>query len=99
MIGACEALLRITVATEEIRLPWAIRGDARHLVDLGLIGDRIGGVRRGRSHNEIDLVTQDQFGRDLRGPRAARLAVLADDFDLVDLVAVLQSFRQNTPDL
>jgi hypothetical protein len=63
MIGPGESLLRIAVPAEEIRLPWAIRADARHLVDLGLIGDRISGVRRGRSHNEIDFVAQDQFGR------------------------------------
>src|SRR5262249_21511014 len=99
MIRPGEAFLRIAVAAEEIRLPRAIRGDARHLVDLGLIGDRIGGIRRGGSRDEIDLVTQDQFGCDLRSPRAARLTVLADDFDLIGLAAAFQAFRQKAPDL
>ena len=47
MIGPGEALGRVATAAEEIRLPWTIRGDARHFVNLGLIGHRIGGVRRG----------------------------------------------------
>src|SRR5262249_27071757 len=78
VIGPGEALGGITVAAKEIGLPRAVGGDARHLVDLGLVGYWIGGVGRGRGDDEVDLVAEDEFGGDLGGAAAARLAVLAD---------------------
>ena len=95
MIGPGEALLRIAVAAEEVGLPRAIGGDARHLVDFGLVGDRIGGVGRIGGDDEIDLVAQDQLGGDFRGARAARLAVLADDLHRIGLAAALQPGLQD----
>ena len=79
MIGPGEALRWIALAAEEIRLPWAVGGDAGNLVDLGLVGDRIGGVGRGGGDDEVDLVAEDQLGGHLGGAAAARLAVLGDD--------------------
>ena len=85
----------IAVAAEEIWLPGTIGGDAGHLVDLGLIGHRVGGVGRGRRQDQVDLVRQDEFGRHFRGACAARLAVLADDLDLIGLAAALQPLGQD----
>jgi hypothetical protein len=90
MIGPGEAFLGIAVAAEEIRLPRAVRGDAGDLVHLGLVGDRVGGIGRGRRDDEIDLVARDQLGGDFRGARAARLTVFADDLDLIGVAAALQ---------
>ena len=93
-IGPVEALGRIALAAEEVRLPRAVGGDARHLVDLGLVGHRIGGVGRARRDHQVDLVGEDQFGRDLRGAAAARLAVLGDDLNLMGPAAALQALAQ-----
>src|SRR5450756_865473 len=76
MIGPGEALLRIALAAEEIRLPRTVGGDAGDLVDLGLVGDRIGGVRRRRGDDQVDLVAEDQFRRHLGSAAGVRLAVL-----------------------
>ena len=99
MIGPGEPLGRIALAAEEIRLPGTIGGDAGDLVDLGLIGDRIGGVRRRRRDDEVDLVAEDQLGGDLGGAAAARLAVLADDLHLIGAPAALQPVGENTAHL
>src|SRR5207302_3048042 len=99
MVRPGETLGRIAFAAEEIRLPGTVGGDARDLVDLGLIGHRIGGVGRSRGDDEIDLVAEDQLGGDLGGTAAARLAVLADDLDLVRATATLHALRQDAADL
>jgi hypothetical protein len=99
VIGPGEAFLRIAVAAEEIGLPRTIGGDARHLVDFGLIGNRVGGIGRGGGDDEIDLVVQDQFGSDLRRARAARLTVFADNLDRVDLAAAGQAPAHDAADL
>src|SRR5512138_3251652 len=95
MVGPGEAFFRIALASEEVRLPRAIGGDARHLVDFGLIGNRVGRVRRCRGNDEIDLVAEDQFGGDFSSPVAARLAILGDDLDLVSLAAIFQAFGED----
>src|ERR1700730_11711452 len=69
------------------------------LVDLGLIGDRIGGVGRRRCEDEIDLVAEDELGGDLGGAAAARLAILADNLDLVGAAAALPTLGQDGADL
>ena len=99
VIGPGEALGRIALAAEEIRLPRAIGGDAGHLVDLGLVGHRIGRIGRRGGDDEIDLVAEDQFGRDFGGAAAAGLAVLADDLDLIGAAAALQSLGENAAHL
>src|SRR5205814_1839449 len=99
MIGPSEPFFRIAIAAEEIRLPWAICRNAWNLVDLGLIGHRIGRVRRRRADDEIDLVTQDQLGCDFRRARAARLAILADDLDRIGFAAALKPLAQKSSDL
>ena len=99
MIGPGEALLRVALAAEEIRLPRAVGGDAGHLVDLGLVGDRIGGVGRGRGDDQVDLVAEDQFGGDLGSAAGVRLAVLGDDLDLVGLAAVDEPLAQDAAHL
>src|SRR5262249_28389226 len=93
--GPGEALGRVALAPEEIRLPRTVGGDAGNLVDLGLVGDRIGGVGRRRREDEIDLVAEDELGGDLGGAAAARLAVLADDLDLVGAPAALPTLGQD----
>src|SRR5271156_6124740 len=95
MIGPGEALFRIAVPAEEIRLPRTIGSDARYFVDFGLIGDRVGGVGRALREQKIDLVVQDQFGRDLGGAGAARLTVLGDDLNLIGLAADRQALGQD----
>ena len=99
MIGPGEALLRIALAAKEIRLPRAVGGDAGHFVDFGLVGNRVGGVGRARADQQVDLVAKDQFGGDFGRAAAARLAVLADDLDLVGLAAICQAFAENAAHL
>ena len=81
MVGVFEAGGRIAIAPEEIGLPGAIGGDARHLVDLGLIGHRIDGVRRRGGDDDIDLVAKNQISRHFGGAVRVGLAVLRDDLD------------------
>src|SRR5437016_12353368 len=56
MVRPGEAFGRIALASKEIGLPGAIRGDAGDLINLGLIGDRIGGVggRRRKDQNQVE---------------------------------------------
>src|SRR5437899_12868882 len=82
MVRPGEAFGRIALASKEIGLPGTIRGDAGDLVNLGLIGDRIGCVGGRRRDDQIDFVAENQLRGDLGGAAAARLAVLADDLDL-----------------
>src|SRR5215813_14833818 len=49
--------------------------------------------------DEINLVAEDELGGDLGGAAAARLAVLADDLDLVGTPAALQTLGQDAADL
>src|SRR5262249_58577403 len=44
---------------------------------------------------EIDLGAENEFGSDFGGAAAARLAVLADDLNLIGASAALQPFRKN----
>src|SRR5271167_5090744 len=99
MVGPGEALLGVAVAAEEIGLPRAIGGDAGDLVDLGLVGDRVGGVGRRRRQDQVDLVAQDQFRRDLGGAVAGGLAVLGDDLDRVGLAAADEALGEDAVDL
>src|SRR5262249_60331606 len=94
VVGPGEALGRIALAPEEIGLPRTVGGDAGNLVDLGLVGDGIRGVGRRRGDDEIDLVAEDEFGGDLGGAAAARLAVLADDSDLAGGASTLPTVGQ-----
>ena len=89
----------IAVAAEEIGLPRTVGGDAGNLVHLGLVGDRVGGVGRARRHQEIDLVAQDQLGRDLGGARGARLAVAREDLHRIGLAAVADALLEQLLDL
>jgi hypothetical protein len=91
MIGPLEALGRIAFAAEEIRLPRRVGGDARHLVDLAGVGDRVHGVRRMCDHHQVDLAGVDQFVRHFGGAVGIGLAVLDDDLDRVGLVADLDA--------
>lgn len=51
-------------------------------------------TRSASDDQEIDLVAQDRFSRDLGGARHRRLAVLANDLGLAGLAAVLETGRQ-----
>jgi hypothetical protein len=95
MVGPGEALLGVAVAPEEIGLPRAIGGDAGHLVDFRLVGDRVGGVGRCRGDDEVDLVAEDQIVGDFRSAVAARLAVLADDLHRISLAAADKARSEN----
>ena len=64
---------------KEVGLPGAQGGDAGDFVDLGLVGDRVGGLRRVGRAQQVDLVREDQLARDLGGAVRVRLAVLDDD--------------------
>src|SRR5262249_60526377 len=90
---------RIALGPEEIRLTGGIGGDAGNLVDLGVIGARMGGVGGRGREDEIDLVAEDQLGGDLGGAAAARLAVLADNLNLVRATAALYALCQDAADL
>ena len=57
----------------------------------------VSGRRRGEE--QIDLIVQDQFGRDFRRASAARLAVPARDLDRVGFAADRNSFRQDAAHL
>ncbi len=98
-VGPGEALLGIALAAEEVRLPRAIGADAGNLVDLRLVGHRIGGVGRAGGDEEVDLVAQDQFGGDLGGAAAGRLAVLGHDLDLIVAPADLETLLQDAAHL
>src|SRR3954467_7969289 len=87
MIGPVEPLGGITAASEEVRLPGAIGGDARNFVDLGLIGYRIGRIRGRGGDQEIDLLAKNEFGSDLGCAARVRLTVLADDLHRIGLAA------------
>ena len=71
LIGPVEAFGRIALAAEEIRLPRAVGGDAGHLVDLGLVGHRIGGVGRARGRPSDRPCRAGSVRRRLR-PRGCR---------------------------
>ena len=89
VVGPLEAFRRIAAATEEVGLPRAKRGDAGDLVDLRLIGDRVGGLRRVAGAEQVHLVREDQLARDFGGTVGVRLAVLDDDLDIEALAAGL----------
>ncbi len=89
VIGVLEPFRRIAVAAKEIGLPRAVGGDAGHLVDLGLIGHRVGGVGRRGGDDDVDLVAKDQVGGHFGGAVRVRLAVLRDDLDVPGLAVVL----------
>ena len=79
VIGPVEALRRIALAPEEVRLPRTVRGDARHLVDLGLIRDGVRRVGRRSPDDEVHFVPQDQLCRHFGRARGVGLAVFRDD--------------------
>src|SRR5258708_31452152 len=96
MVGPGEALLRVALAAEKIGLPRAIGGDAGNFVDLGLVGNGVGGVGSCRADNEIDLIAEEQFGRDFRGAAAARLTVFGNNLAFVGLSVVFYAFAHNS---
>src|SRR4029453_1190058 len=81
VIGRLEAGVGLAPAREEPRLPRADARDARRAVDLALVRDRIGRLRRARDQHEVDLVRKDQPGGHLGRPVRIRLAVAHDDLD------------------
>ena len=96
--GPVEALLRITVAAEEVGFQGVVVGDAGGAVELTLIGDRIDGFGGGEGGDQVDLVLQDQVLRDFGGSVRVRLAVLDDEFQrmdgAVDLDVVAEGFTR-----
>ena len=56
VIGIGKAFRRITATAEEIRLPWCIGRNAWDLVDLRLVSDWIGRVRRRGCRDDVHLV-------------------------------------------
>ena len=89
VVGPLEARRRIAAAAEEVGLPRAERRDAGDLVDLGLVGDRVGGLRRVAGAEQVHLVGEDQLARDLGRAVRVRLAVLDDDLDIEAIAAGL----------
>ena len=69
---------------EEVGFQRVVVGDARHAVELALIGHRVDGFRRCEGGDEMDLVLEDQilgdFGRSVR----IGLAVLDDKLQRMD---------------
>ena len=95
MIGVSETFLG-RIAAVIVRFPGIVRGDARHFVELSDVGGWVAVDRSRRRGNDIDLVLEDEFVREFRGPALVGLAVLGDELDLVglatDLKAGLQRF-------
>ena len=89
VIGPLEAGGRVAAAAEEVGLPRAERRDAGDLVDLGLVGHRVGGLRRVAGTEQVHLVGEDQLARDIGRTVGVRLAVLDDDLDIEALAAGL----------
>ena len=83
MVGPLEANRRIALATEEMRLPGRVVGDAGHTIEFGLAGNRIGGVRRRGGGDDVDLVGQDQLLCHGRRAVGVGLTVLDDEFNRV----------------
>ena len=71
----------ICLLADEPGLPRGLGRDARHLLDLALGADGIGGLRRRGHEHQVDLVTNDQLLGDLGGTVRVRLAVLDDHLD------------------
>src|SRR5262249_61770587 len=66
---------------------------------LGLGRVWIVGYGRGIRKDETDIVDDNELGGVLGGAAAARLAVLADDLDLVGALAALPALGQDAADL
>ncbi len=81
MVGPVEPLLGLAASGEEPRLPRRDRRDARRLVELALIGDRIGRLRGRSDQHQVDLAREDEVGRDLGSAVRVGLAVLDQDLD------------------
>ncbi|MDT4840122.1 hypothetical protein FQZ97_739340 [compost metagenome] len=98
VVGPLEALRRIAAAGEEPRLPRRDGGDARHLVDLALVGHRVGGFRGGRHQHQVDAVGEDQLAGHLRRAVGVGLAVLDDDLQAVGLAGDVDAVLQQLAD-
>ncbi len=68
-------------AAEIEGLPGYEVGQERHAVRFALVGGRVHRVGAGRSHHHVDLLVEDQVGRDLGHPVGAGLGVELDDVD------------------
>ena len=87
MVGVVERLpcgrtAGIGLPADEPGLPRRHRRDARHLLDLALRRDRVGGLRRRGDEHQVDLVVDDQFLRDFRCAVRVGLAVLDHHLDI-----------------
>ena len=59
--GPLERLFRIALAAEEIGLQRVVVDDARHAIELALVGDRIDSLRRREGGDDMDLVLENQL--------------------------------------
>ena len=92
------AAARIGLLADEPGLPRRHGGDARHLLDLALRADRVGGLGRRGDQHQVDLVADDQLLGDLGGAVGIGLAVLDDHLDrtrgVADLDAALHGLAE-----
>jgi hypothetical protein len=93
VIRPLEALLRIALAAEEVRLERRIVGDARHAVELALVRNGIDRLGRRVDGDQVDLVLQDELARHVGRTVGVGLAVA--DQDLVRVLGPVQIDRRS----
>jgi len=68
-----------------------IISSAQYLVELGHVGGWITVDRAGRRCDDVDLVLEDEFVRELCGAALVGLAILRDELDLVGFTTDLKT--------
>ncbi len=97
VVGPSEACIRGRAAPEIDDLPGRVGGNARHLVDLALVGHRVHRVAGRGADHQIDLVLEDQLGRDLGGAVRVGLGVPGQDLDRIGPPADLDAAADRSP--